>query len=416
VGLAFPSLGILLVFVSGLLAEGAYEAFPAFAATHVATLGWATMTIMGAAMQMAPALLGARVRGERTIPWLYTLFALGVLALVAGFAAGRPAWAVAGGVGVNLASWWFIALLAATLTSAGPRRAVLSPHTLVALLCLLLVLLWGLALAANLRWGLWPGLLMAHRGLLVHLSLGLGGFLGLMVVGTFYRLVPLVHGARVASARRGWIILALGVLAIGETLAGVAAGAGWMFRAAALCAAAGLALFSWEVLHVLAHRRSRAPDLNVAHWHAVVAYSLVLAGMGTGWAAGVLRTAPRDRLGACAVVVFLLGWVTQAIIGQLYKITPFLMWYYRATIPDVLAIPRQPAPYHPRPGRIVLWLSNAGVAALVGGVWSGMAAAARTGAMLIAAAALVLAYVLAYRWVPAVAAKRVPFEWRWRIS
>lgn len=133
-GLAFPSLGILLVFVSGLLAEGAYEAFPAFAATHVATLGWATMTIMGAAMQMAPALLGARVRGERTIPWLYTLFALGVLALVAGFAAGRPAWAVAGGVGVNLASWWFIALLAATLTSAGPRRAVLSPHTLVALL------------------------------------------------------------------------------------------------------------------------------------------------------------------------------------------------------------------------------------------------------------------------------------------
>jgi len=44
------------------------------------------------------------------------------------------------------------------------------------------------------------------------------------------------------------------------------------------------------------------------------------------------------------VVLFLLGWVTQAILGQLYKVTPFLIWYYRATIPNVSPIPRQRAP------------------------------------------------------------------------
>jgi hypothetical protein len=100
------------------------------------------------------------------------------------------------------------------------------------------------------------------------------------------------------------------------------------------------------------------------------------------------------------VVLFLLGWVTQAVIGQFYKITPFLMWYYRATIPDVLAIPRQPAQYNPPLGRLVLWLSNAGVVTLSGGIWLGVDSVARGGAVLVALAAWILAYVLAYRWVP----------------
>src|SRR5207302_893991 len=161
-------------------------------------------------------------------------------------------------------------------------------------------------LAANMRWGFWPALFVDRRGLVVHLTLGLGGWFGLMVVGTFYRLVPLVHGARVAAPHRGWAILGLGVLAIG----GVLTGAVWG-----------------------------------------------------------------------------LGWVTQAIIGQLYKITPFLMWYYRATIPDMLAIPRQPAPYNPRPGRAVLWLSNLGVAGLALGIWLAAAPVAEGGAVLLAGAA-----------------------------
>jgi hypothetical protein len=409
-------LGLFLVWVAGMLARGDYEAWPAFSATHVATLGWVTMTIMGAAAQMAPALLGARVRAERTVPWLYGLFALSVVAVVVGFAHGALQFVAAGGAGVTVASWWFLAIVVSTLRSAGPKRVILSPHIPVALTCFALVLLWGTMLAANLRRAFWPAQLIGHRGLVVHLTLGLGGWFGLMVVGTFYRLVPLVHGARVTDSRRGKVILALGVLAIVGALVGIAMGTLLMLRVAALLAAAGLGFFSWEVLHVLAHRRNRAPDLNVSHWHAVVGYSLVLACAGGGWGLGWLRTDPSDRLGEVVVVLFLLGWVTQAIIGQLYKITPFLMWYYRATIPDVLAIPRQPAPYNPLLGRFVLWLSNVGVAVLTAGIWFGADQVAQGGAVLVAAAAWILAYLLAYRWVPPAVTRALVFEWRWRIS
>ncbi|HKV44690.1 MAG TPA: hypothetical protein VJT32_08455, partial [bacterium] len=277
IGVAFPALGVLLVAAAGALADGAYEALPAFAATHVATLGWATMTIMGGATQMAPALLGARVRAERSVPWLYGLFTLSVLAMIAGFLAGRFTLVAVGGAGVILASWWFVALMVSTIASARAKLSVLSPQIPAAFCCFVLVPLWGTVLAANLRWAFWPALLVAHRGLVVHLALGLGGWLGLMVVGTFYRLVPLVHGARVASPRRGWGILCSGVLAIAATLAGTAWGVGWAFRAAALLASGALVLFAQEVLHILAHRRSRVPDLNVSHWRAVVAHSTVLA-------------------------------------------------------------------------------------------------------------------------------------------
>jgi hypothetical protein len=199
-------------------------------------------------------------------------------------------------------------------------------------------------------------------------------------------------------------------------MAGVAATASWPLRVSAVLAAGALMLFAAEVVHVLAHRKRPAPDLNVMHWYAVAAYSVILAGIGAGWAAGLLWTDPPDRLGEVTASLFLLGWVTQAIIGQLYKITPFLMWYYRATIPDVLAIPRQPAPYYPRPGRAVLWLSNIGATGLASAIWTGAPLVAQASAGCFAAGTFLLAYMLAYRWIPPAARKTLLFEWRRRIS
>jgi hypothetical protein len=237
-----------------------------------------------------------------------------------------------------------------------------------------------------------------------------------MIVGKFYRVVPLFHGARVADARRGWCILALGVGAVVTVLLGVARESVLPFRAAAFFAAAALLLFGWEVMHVLSHRRSRAPDLNVSHWYVVAAYSAALACAAFAWGGGWIRNTRAERLGECVATAFLLGWVTQAIIGQLYKVTPFLMWYYRATVRDMHAIARLPDLYRPVLGRVVLWLSNMGVLALVAGVWSGAWFPAELGAILVAAAALTLAYMLAYRWIVPAASGRLAFQWRRRVS
>src|SRR5579883_2724407 len=54
VGIGFPGVGISLVAVARLLARGAWEAPPVWASTHIATVGWVTITVIGAAAQMGP--------------------------------------------------------------------------------------------------------------------------------------------------------------------------------------------------------------------------------------------------------------------------------------------------------------------------------------------------------------------------
>jgi hypothetical protein len=49
-------------------------------------------------------------------------------------------------------------------------------------------------------------------------------------------------------------------------------------------------------------------------------------------------------------------------------------------------------------------------------MWSGAASLAKAGAVSFAAAGFVLAYMLAYRWIPPVVMGTLPFEWRRRIS
>ena len=64
----------------------------------------------------------------------------------------------------------------------------------------------------------------------------------------------------------------------------------------------------------------------------------------------------------------------------------------------------------------MLWLSNVGVITLSTGIWFGLDLMAQGGAVGIAVAAWIFAYLLAYRWVPPAVAGTLVFEWRWRIS
>ena len=274
---------------------------------------------------------------------------------------------------------------------------------------------WGVLLALSLRYPFWPQLHVDWRGLVVHVALGFGGWFALMVMGVSYRLIPVIHGTRPVGERRALSVTLLVISSVALTVAGALAGWLWARRLAALLAAPAAVLYAVEVLDLLRLRRRRAPDLNVDHWVAVLLYGLVLAAMGVAWAAGLpaVRLAGA-RPAVAAAVLFLGGWVTQAILGQLYKVTPCLMWHYRSFVPDVVAIPNLPDLYAPRAGRFVLWATNVGVVALAAAVWQSSPQLARAGAGLFLAGALVASWLFGYSWVPAVLRGQLPFVWRRR--
>ena len=419
IAVALPVMAVMLVTAAPRLADLRFLSAPVFALTHTLTLGLGSMTIMGAAYQMSGALLGARLWGERWLPWQLAGYAVGVAALVAGFLRSSLAWLIAGGTLVTAGAWVFVAIMLKTAGSlrrkTGQGRGRGMVHGLAMALSVVsfgLVTAWGLTLAVAFRYPFWPALHAASRGLLVHLALGLGGWFALMVVGVSFRLVPIVHGVRMVNERRALMVVGLLVGAVTLAVAGALGGQAALLRLAAVAVGAAGPLYLWELVRLLHHRRRKAPDLNVDHWWATLAVVVALSLAGLGWAAGWLRTEPPERLGLAAAVLFLLGFVVQAILGQAYKVTPFLMWYYRATVQDVLKIPQLPDLYAPVAGRIGFWLTNVGMVLLVAGILTGSTWAAWAGAWSYAAGALSVAALLGYGWLPAVLTGRVPFRWR----
>ena len=101
------------------------------ALTHVVTLGWITLTIMGAAYQILPIVLGRPVWSERLARWQLVLTAVGIVGMVGHFFVGSwPGflWAaglVTVGVGAHLANAAFTAHdLHDGGTAAGPGHRV----------------------------------------------------------------------------------------------------------------------------------------------------------------------------------------------------------------------------------------------------------------------------------------------------
>src|SRR5579859_7469170 len=68
------------------------------ALVHIATLGWLTMTIMGASLQLAPVILVSPLRAARFDAIQYPLYLVGVTLLVTGFWTSRTALLITGGI------------------------------------------------------------------------------------------------------------------------------------------------------------------------------------------------------------------------------------------------------------------------------------------------------------------------------
>ncbi len=73
------------------------------ALVHLATLGWLTMTIMGASLQLTPVITVTPLRAARFIRWQYPLYVSGVILLLCGFWWMQPWLMAAGGSLVVLA-------------------------------------------------------------------------------------------------------------------------------------------------------------------------------------------------------------------------------------------------------------------------------------------------------------------------
>ena len=337
------------------------QALRVLALVHTATLGWWTMTIMGAMYQLVPVVLVTRLRAV-TLAYCQTLlYLVGVICLISGFWFNQIALLASGGTLVAVAATLFAVHLLATILLS-PRRPLTAAYLLASLVYLLVVVNLGLTAALNLHWGFLGA--ATQRLLFAHLAVGLGGWLALTVIGVSYKLVPMFALVHRSSERFGWgllIALNLGLVSLALSL-GLAAPT-WMVELAGGVLALGLLGFVYDFWRMLRARHKQTID--VMQRFAVVAPGYLSLGVLLGSAIVAFHLdSPFGSLWLAVAYLVLLGWIGQSILGNLQKIVPFLVWNQRYAS----RIGREKVPLlrdliHLPTARLAFWLFNSGVLA-----------------------------------------------------
>lgn len=342
------------------------------AVTHLFTLGWLAMTIVGASYQLVPVVLETGLRSPRTAWAGYPAFLAGTLLMIAGFWWLRTGVLVAGAALAILALGTYAVHIIVTVGGA-PARGPERGFFLAATAYLLLVLVLGGILAANLRWHfLRVDLRPAH---IIAVVLG---WVTLLAMGVAYRLTPMFALSRGREAGAGRWVLAQG--AAGTLILLVPALVGGTGLVRAVC---GLPLFAAVALFLrdqwrFVRQRSR-PRLDVGLRLTVVAcgYLAVTAVVGYLDMARVWRLSP-----AAPVVLALLGWLGCLVAGQTYKIVPFLVWFrHYADQAGREGVPLLREMYDERLAAGAVWGLAAAALLQAGGAVAGSAWAVRVGAL-----------------------------------
>jgi len=371
------------------LAAGSFLSPRVTGTTHLFTLGWITTSIMGALYQLLPVALDRSVRWPRVARVTLWIHAPGLLAFVGGLVAPRPGFTIVGASLLAAGLLAFAANLGATLKRA-PRRDLTWWALAIAAAYLVLTVLIGWALAANLRW---PYMGAARVvALTTHLHIALVGWVMLVVVGVAHRLLPmflLSHGAGERPAR--WSV---GLLATGTFLLFALHHAPWPWvrRLPALLLLAGAAAFLLQARTFYATRRR--PSVDVPMRLAAAALCVIGAASVLG---AFLAAAGSARPGlATAYVASLVLGISLFVAAHYYKIVPFLVWMHRfGPVVGKRPVPKVAELYSASWARIAATLLTVGVVMLVLAVAVGSAAAARIGAVSFLAGGLVEAAQMA---------------------
>jgi hypothetical protein len=374
--------------------------------THLVVLGWLSTLVMGAVYQLVPVALETPLFSERLARAQFYLHVIGVAGMVwmfwtwnmthvghfgSVFAAGValfvynitrtlmrvPRWTVvATGVASSLA-WLCLTICLGLAIVAGKCSYEAASSTSVPLLGSTLQVLQAVGKFAA-RFDQ-IGLMHAHA------HAGVLGIFLMLIVGVSYRLVPMFTLSEVQSERRAnlsVLLLNAGLLAC---LVTIPLRSAWKTAAAGVVVM-GLLVYGWEICRILGARKRRPMDWGVR---------IFLTGVGTffllGALAGVLSwpglplNAFTGQLENAYGFTALLGAVSLAIIGMLYKIVPFLVWYkaYSRLI-GLAKVPSLADLYSPTLQAVGFWIYLTGLVVVLTGILLANDGIVRGGVVLLA--------------------------------
>jgi hypothetical protein len=291
--------------------------------THLLTLGFLGMCMIGALLQILPVVAGIDIPYTRhTALGIYGLLASGTAVLSAAFLAESPVTFRIALLLLGCAFAWLLLSLLWRVWTAQHAAPMLVAIRL-ALTALAAAVGFGVAAASGFAWSIRLPLLLITD---LHVSWGLLGWVGLLVAGVAYQVVPMFQVTPVYPQwmTRGlaWTVFVLLVLRTAVSLQHDMLEP-WL---------TALLVIAWSVfcvatLNLLRQRKRPKPDATTFFWKTALASALCAALL---WTAGLAFPAvsqhPAYPLATGTLLI--VGFGYSVINGMLYKIVPFLVWYH----------------------------------------------------------------------------------------
>ncbi|MEO5378295.1 MAG: hypothetical protein H7832_11025 [Magnetococcus sp. DMHC-6] len=303
------------LFVSPLVAK-------TVALVHLAVLGWISMTMMGAQYQMIPVLVGRPVPWPHLSPWVHALLVLGVLGLFLGVW-GELVWLWVAMPCLFLAVGMFVVQIAGALWRAPSRHPTVWAMG-ISTLALLATLTLGLLFLGEYLWGFLPMDRFVWVGL--HMTWGLLGWVSVLIVGVSFQVLPMFYMMPAFPEKYGlrilWgfvltlLLIPLALLSLPEIPQ--------MLWLSGLPGVWAMGIYGWQIQRLMRARRRKIKDATLRFWKLGFSCAILAVVLLLVWPVQF-----EEEWRFVFGILFLLGWITSIILGMLYKIVPFLVWFHR---------------------------------------------------------------------------------------
>ena len=371
-------------FIAPLLAE-------TVATVHLITLGWIATVMFGAMYQMIPVLGGGSVPWLKGCRWVHVLLIIGVLSLSLEVGLSLHPWLLlVASFGLGGAITLFIVPVGIALIRAPVVHPTIWAMRL-AIISLLAVLVMGLIFLGEYVHGFFQIDRYAMVG--AHLVWGLFGWIGTLIVGVSFHVLPMFYMMPTFPQRRAngvllgmamtWILLPGLILAFSPLPF-------WLTWAAALPALLALFLYGITIVGMFRGRKRKKLDVPLRLWQTGYISGIIALAVLAVWP--IMET---DRLRYLFATLFLFGFVSSIMTAMLYRIIPFLTWFHRysqqAGMPGV---PMMDDLTPQKTGQLQLWNKWLGIVLLTGASITGWGVLVRLGGVSLCIEGVLLLYLL----------------------
>jgi len=292
--------------------------------THIATLGWITMIIFGAMIQLVPVVLEVKLFSARLAEIQFWIFVIGIIGLVYKFwhfnsviSFTIPA------ILLNLSMYIFIFNIVATMKSVKIWN-ITGTYLASALFYLFVTAIAGLLLAINLDS---PYIKINHLQYLnLHAHVAFIGWVSMVVMGVTYKLIPmftLSHDFKLLFAKVAFVLINIGLLGISIIMHYSQMSIFYFVFVPMI--AIGIFFFLIQVIIIFKKRIRKKFDVGIKF--SSFAYTVLGITTLLGLVIAFIDYQSIINLTLIYGYLIIFGYLSMLIVGQMYKIVPFLVWY-----------------------------------------------------------------------------------------